>query len=119
MSLGFNMYFLSKVKSEYTEKKETKYVYTSGVDEDGTFFWKKNGLLHRDNDKPALITPDCMLYWYKDGKQHREGSKPAIIYPSGSVLYYKDGVAVKDDPTNKVKDVFLISIKKLYKEFVK
>jgi hypothetical protein len=92
-------------------------MYTSGYDK-GTFFWKKNGLLHRDNDKPALITPDGVVYWYKDGKQHRDGDKPAIIYPNGFVLYYKDGVVVKD-PLKKVKDVFLISIKKLYKEFLK
>ena len=52
--------------------------------------WSKDGMLHRDNDKPAEICyhKDGSVYleeWFKDGKRHRDNDKPAYIH------YFKDG----------------------------
>ena len=45
--------------------------------------YRKNGILHRDGDKPAVIYNDGTMFWYKEGKIHRDGDKPAVIYPDG------------------------------------
>ena len=34
---------------------------------------------------------DGIISHYKDGKLHRDGDKPAVIRADGSVSYYKDG----------------------------
>ncbi len=62
------------------------------IDEFGTKYWYKNGELHRDNDKPAVIWADGSLTWYKNGKLHRDNDKPAIIYANGSEYWYTDGL---------------------------
>jgi hypothetical protein len=45
--------------------------------------WYRNGLLHRDGDKPAVIsidkdTGDVIQEWWYNGVRHREHDKPAI-----------------------------------------
>ena len=59
--------------------------------------WYKDGLLHRDNDKPAVINNKCGLSrWYKDGLLHREGDNPAEIICS-KYSWYKDGLLHRDN----------------------
>jgi hypothetical protein len=41
--------------------------------------FKKNGLLHRDNDLPSVICVNGTRFWYKDNNLYRENGKPAII----------------------------------------
>ena len=45
--------------------------------------WYKEGVMHRDNDKPAEIclfkNESTIVMWYKDGKLHRDNDKPANI----------------------------------------
>ncbi len=47
-----------------------------------------NGIRHRDFDLPAVVfsSKNTYLMWYKDGQIHRENNKPAII--NGNFLYY-------------------------------
>ena len=62
--------------------------------------YKKNGKLHRDNNKPADIINCkdgkiiCEEY-YQNGKLHRDDGKPAdITYEDGKIiceLYYENG----------------------------
>lgn len=47
--------------------------------------WFANGRLHREDDKPAVVTftPDGCLYsleWYYAGFRHRDNNRPAVIY---------------------------------------
>lgn len=49
----------------------------------------KNGRLHRDGDKPAVIDA-CGRFWYKNGNLHRDGDKPAVILRDGSRFWYKN-----------------------------
>src|SRR3990167_3422820 len=46
----------------------------------GTQKWRKNGLLHRENDLPACIWANGMNEWYKDGQLHRENDLPACMW---------------------------------------
>lgn len=67
----------------------------------------KNGVLHREGDKPAVVSYDpngwiiCEQY-YEYGRLHRTGDKPAlIIYESiygdiGCEKYYRDGRLHRD-----------------------
>jgi hypothetical protein len=46
--------------------------------------WYSEGRLHRDGDKPAVVTfteDGCLLSleWYYAGRQHRDGNRPAVI----------------------------------------
>jgi hypothetical protein len=51
----------------------------------------KYHLLHRDEDKPAIIWPSGQVEYYKNGKCHREGNKPAVAI-GHCQKWYKHGV---------------------------
>jgi len=64
--------------------------YTGIVEwENGTKYWYKDGLLHRE-DGPAVEWADGAKFWYKEGKLHRIDG-PAIEYANGSKLWYEKG----------------------------
>ena len=53
--------------------------------------WYKNGLKHRDDDKPAWTSNETQI-WYQLGLRHRDGDLPAMINnSSGRMMYYKRG----------------------------
>lgn len=69
------------------------------IDEKGTKSWKdKDGNLHRDGDKPALIWFDGRCDHYKHGMIHRDGDLPACYSPNGEkpICYYKNGKLHRD-----------------------
>ena len=68
--------------------------------------YKKNGKLHRDNDKPAEITnckDEKIIFeeYYQNGELHRDNDKPSkIIYEDGKMIfekYYQNGELHRDD----------------------
>ena len=63
---------------------------------DGGESWFKrppvgDDVLHRDDDKPAVISHLGSRVWYRNGLIHRDGDKPAFIDSDGRKLYYKNG----------------------------
>lgn len=56
----------------------------------------KNGKHNREGDKPSSILNDGTKIWHKDGEYHRDDDKPAIEYPSGKKQYYKNGKFIKE-----------------------
>ena len=60
------------------------------IDSNGTKRWYNN-LLHRDNDKPAIIYPDSSQEWYINGKRHRDNDLPAVIHPDGIQIWHING----------------------------
>jgi len=52
----------------------------------------KDGKLiyHSFDDEPAMIYDNGTKYWYKDGLLHRDNNLPAIIYSDGDCGYYKN-----------------------------
>ena len=61
---------------------------------DGGKIWWLNGVLHRDDDKPAvLIFGD--QEWYQNGKQHRDNNRPAVIYSDGRKEWWVNDVQIK------------------------
>jgi len=58
----------------------------------GSTYWYKNGEFHRDNDQPASIWNDGTKQWWKNGKLHRDNDKPSIIRADGTRSWYKNGV---------------------------
>ena len=62
------------------------------IDEFGNQRWYNcYGLLHRDNDKPAVIWNDGTKYWYQNDKRHRDNDKPAYINKNGDKYWYNKG----------------------------
>ncbi len=59
---------------------------------DGTRIWVRNGEIHRDGDLPALIWPDGSLEWFKNNFYHRDGDRPARILPGGIEDSYHHGM---------------------------
>lgn len=71
--------------------------------------WYREGLLHRDNDKPARtvntgivslhysegMTPEVRTIedreWWLGGKRHRDGDLPAVMLSNGTMLWYNNG----------------------------
>lgn len=55
------------------EMNETKTERKDGlhIDDFGNKRWYKKGLLHRDNDEPAVIMADGSKGWFIKGKAHR------------------------------------------------
>ena len=66
------------------------------INADGTMEWWVEGQLHRDGDQPAIIWADGAREWYDHGKLHRDGDQPAIIAPSGTKYWYKYGLRHRD-----------------------
>ena len=62
----------------------------------GDEVWWKNGKLHGDGDKPAIIFPDGGKKWYKNGVLHRDGDKPAVININGTKVWWKNGKIHRD-----------------------
>lgn len=58
--------------------------------------WCKNGVFHRDNDLPALVFDNGSCEWYKNGKIHRDNDLPAIVY-STKKEWYKNGLLHRDN----------------------
>lgn len=70
------------------------------VDSKGNTRWYKNGVLHRDNDLPAVIYKIKIREWWKNGQLHRD-KKPACIafglkvWAQNGVFHRLDGPAVE------------------------
>jgi hypothetical protein len=61
----------------------------------GSVTWEKNGVIHRNEDKPAFINGNGTLAWYKNGEQHRLRG-PAVIGANGTLYWYKNGKLHRD-----------------------
>jgi len=48
----------------------------------------KNGVIHRDDDLPAVLHKNGTLFWLKDGKTHRKGG-PAVLFKDGETQWYQ------------------------------
>jgi hypothetical protein len=58
--------------------------FNNGINCYTTKHWYKNGLIHRENDKPAIEWSNGRKEWWINGKLHRENDKPAIeLFSSG------------------------------------
>lgn len=56
----------------------------------GNQYWFRNGKMHREGDKPAVITSKTSM-WLKDGIYHRNNDLPALVYTSGHKEWYING----------------------------
>ncbi len=64
------------------------------IEKDGTRVWRKNGMLHRDDDEPAIIHPDGSMEWWYEDSLHRIG-KPAYIDADGTQMWYENDILMK------------------------
>lgn len=54
-------------------------------------------MLHRDNDKPAVIKLDGTKKWYRNGFIHRDNDLPAIVWSSGGKEWYQNGKLYREN----------------------
>jgi hypothetical protein len=65
------------------------------VTKENTKRWYKDGLIHRSDDKPAVVGDNIQM-WYQNGVYHRDGDKPTIVYSNGTMYYHKNGKYHRD-----------------------
>lgn len=58
--------------------------------------WKLAGSVHRDDDKPAIISANGDKFWYQRGKLHRGGDLPAVVTKSGKRGWWQHGKCHRD-----------------------
>jgi hypothetical protein len=67
---------------------------------DGNTFTIVNKQFHSQNDKPAVITSDGSKYWFKHSLLHRDADLPAIILMSDDIIctqkWFKNGLLHRD-----------------------
>lgn len=68
----------------------------SEVLSNGAQRWLRDGVIHRDGDKPAYIDPYGLRMWQCNGVFHRADDKPAVIWGDGSMAWFKRGCFQKD-----------------------
>ena len=70
----------------------------------GRMHFYKNGVMHRDGDRPAIITEDGSLSWLIEGKYHRENGPAKIINQGNGAHSYhwmkNDKLHREDGPAN-------------------
>jgi antitoxin component YwqK of YwqJK toxin-antitoxin module len=69
---------------------------TIQIDDNGTKWWYKNGILHRDGDLPSVEFVNGTKWWYKDGKPHREKG-PAVDREDNYRQWYNNGLLHRED----------------------
>lgn len=70
------------------------------IDPDGSLEWLVHGEYHRDGDEPAVILADGTRWWFKNGLRHRDGDRPAIINSDGTREWWTRGVPVRKDESD-------------------
>ena len=55
----------------------------------GEQIWMRDGIPHRDGDKPARIYPGRYQEWLVDGKLHRDFDRPAVVRANGDRMWYR------------------------------
>jgi hypothetical protein len=67
------------------------------VPTDEYVIFKKNDLIHRDNDLPAVVYDDGTKEWYQNDLLHRDNDLPAIIYDDGEIRWYQNGIFIREE----------------------
>jgi hypothetical protein len=105
-------YFRDQTGDFIIKEVRDRKTYTNGVyyeykiDVYNNQFWYKNGELHRDYDKPAVINFGGTQKWYKNGKLHRDNDMPAVIFYTGTQIWYKNGKEHRDNDMPAVIDSY-------------
>ncbi len=73
---------------------------------DGDQFWYQNGVVHRDNDLPAIIDKYGNKQWYQNGEHHRDHDKPAIEYANGDKKWFQNGELHRDNDLPAVEGAY-------------
>lgn len=63
----------------------------------GSQHWYRRGQRHRDNDLPASVCSYGDIEWWVNGQRHRDGDLPAIIYANGEKKWFQHGVTHRDN----------------------
>ncbi len=62
----------------------------------GDQIWYQNGLIHRSNDLPAVVFPGWRSIWYQNGLTHRDNDLPAVIIYNGRQEWWQNGLRHRD-----------------------
>jgi hypothetical protein len=81
--------------STYTEYQQYLDIANATVDA-VTLYWYRQNVIHRDNDRPAIVRYDNTQEWYTDGARHRL-DRPAVIWANGRREWWRSGMYLRMD----------------------
>jgi hypothetical protein len=89
--------------------------YKVTVDSQGTIRWyNEAGLLHREDDLPAVEYATGTKQWYKNGKRHREDG-PACEYPDGTKCWFINGEQCTETEFNAMSNAVEVTVSQIEK----
>ena len=86
-----------------TQYREGKY-WVNEDDHSSNKSYTFNGLLHREDDLPAIEWKSGTKDWYKNGKLHRLDG-PATILADGSKYWFIEGIEYSEKEFNRFIDL--------------
>jgi len=95
------------VKKDNVEYDFSYITFTGIIVRNTHIEYRKNGILHRENNEPAVVYFDNTKIYCKNGKTHREDG-PAIIYFDKKKEYY-----INDTQVTKKEQEFYYDLMKL------
>lgn len=105
LDLGRGMSMVHKDKKMHSVDDQPAVIYP-----DGTKWWYRDGVLHRDNG-PAVVWENGVEEWFRDGVRDRADG-PAVIYPDNDGIvaelrgvrqFWSKGNLVSEDMPPRVK----------------
>jgi len=75
-----------------------------------TFYHYKNGLLHREDDLPAIEGPNGYKEWYMNGKLHREKGKAFECVLEFDYEWYYKGIGVPCNTQEEFERLIRLSL---------
>ena len=105
----FKFYTLDGEFVKETEMRYTKLHNFSGIKEypSGTKEWFINGIRHRDDDNPAIVSIDGHKEWWINMKRHRIGG-PAVIHSNGLKFWYINNIECSEEEHNLLFDMMKV-----------
>lgn len=55
----------------------------------------ESGLPHSVDDNPAIVVPGQGKFWHKNGLLHRDNNKPAVEFDTGEIEFWLNGQRIK------------------------
>ena len=77
--------------------------------ENGVIRYYKNGLLHRDNDFPAIEWNNGNKVWWFEGKLHRING-PTVEYSNGNKEWWYEGKQIKCSSQEEFKRIINLQL---------
>lgn len=91
--------------------------FTGYVEDNGRRTYYSNGIIHRD-DGPAIVDETASLEaWYQYGRRHRDNNEPAVISPNLQEWWYAGNYHRDDGPAHMHRQLSTNGFMRVYDQW--